>query len=184
MSLILGLQTGHESSAVLFEDGRLLAAVSDERLSRIKNDGGKLSDLAIDEVLRLAGHKRSEVERIALQTAEESLHLNMSIDRTTLCANGQDLAFIVVEAVDKTGRIHPQADQSVRYSISGPATIAAIGSADLTTTEPYNANPRRLYQGRSLIILRTTTDTGKIILTASVPGMKKHSVTLISVTPP
>ncbi len=66
MSLILGLQTGHESSAVLFEDGRLLAAVSDERLSRIKNDGGKLSDLAIDEVLRLAGHKREEVERLAL----------------------------------------------------------------------------------------------------------------------
>jgi carbamoyltransferase len=64
--LTLGLQTGHEASAVLFEDGRLVAAVSDERLSRIKNDGGKLQDLAIDEVLRLAGRSRSEIERLAL----------------------------------------------------------------------------------------------------------------------
>ena len=66
MSLILGLQTGHESSAVLFEDGRVVAAVSDERISRIKNDGGKLSDLAIDEVMRLAGHARRDIDRLAL----------------------------------------------------------------------------------------------------------------------
>jgi carbamoyltransferase len=66
LSLILGLHTGHEASAVLFEDGRLLAAISDERLTRVKNDGGRLSDLAIDAVLKLAGRKRSEIERLAL----------------------------------------------------------------------------------------------------------------------
>ncbi|MBI4294354.1 MAG: hypothetical protein HY661_22975 [Betaproteobacteria bacterium] len=66
MTLILGLQTGHESSAVLFEDAQLLAAVSDERLSRVKNDGGRLSDLGIDEVLRLAGRNRNEIDALAL----------------------------------------------------------------------------------------------------------------------
>ena len=66
MTFILGLQTGHESSAVLFENDRLIAAVSDERLSRVKNDGGKLSDLAIDEVLRLAGRSRDEIDSLAL----------------------------------------------------------------------------------------------------------------------
>ena len=66
MSLTLGLQTGHESSAALFEDNRLIAAISDERLSRVKNDGGKLSDLAINEVLRLAGRNRNEIDSLAL----------------------------------------------------------------------------------------------------------------------
>lgn len=66
MSLILGLQTGHEASAVLFEDGRLVAAVSDERLSRVKNDGGRLQDIAIDEVLRMGGHARADIDRLAL----------------------------------------------------------------------------------------------------------------------
>ena len=66
MSKILGLQTGHEASAVLFEDGRLVAAVSDERLSRIKNDGGRLSDLAIDEVLRIGRRDRADIESLAL----------------------------------------------------------------------------------------------------------------------
>ena len=47
MTLILGLHTGHEASAVLFRDTEVLAAVSNERLSRIKNDGGRLSGSAI-----------------------------------------------------------------------------------------------------------------------------------------
>ena len=66
MTFILGIQTGHESSAVLFENERLIAAVSDERLSRVKNDGGRLSDLAIDEVLRLGGRSREEIDSLAL----------------------------------------------------------------------------------------------------------------------
>jgi carbamoyltransferase len=66
MTLTLGLHTGHESSAVLFEDDRLVAAVSDERLSRVKNDGGRLMDLSIEEVLRLTGRQRADIDRLAL----------------------------------------------------------------------------------------------------------------------
>ncbi len=66
MTFTLGIQTGHESSAAIFEGTRVIAAISDERLSRIKNDGGKLGDLAIDAVLEIAGKGRSDVERLAL----------------------------------------------------------------------------------------------------------------------
>jgi len=66
LALTLGLQTGHESSAALFDGRRLVAAVSDERLTRVKNDGGRLMDHAIDSVLGIAGRGRAEVERLAL----------------------------------------------------------------------------------------------------------------------
>jgi carbamoyltransferase len=66
MTLTLGLHTGHEASAVLFEGTEVIAAISTERLSRIKNDGGRLNSLALDEVLRIAGRARTEVERLAL----------------------------------------------------------------------------------------------------------------------
>ncbi|MBM3566023.1 MAG: hypothetical protein FJX42_07920, partial [Alphaproteobacteria bacterium] len=66
MTLTLGLQTGHESSAALFEGKNLVAAISDERLTRIKNDGGRLMDHAIDAVLAIGGRQRTDVERLAL----------------------------------------------------------------------------------------------------------------------
>jgi carbamoyltransferase len=51
---------------VLFRGPQLIAAISDERLSRVKNDGGRLSDLAIDAVLAIAQRARNDVDRLAL----------------------------------------------------------------------------------------------------------------------
>lgn len=66
MSLILGIHSGHESSAVVFRDGRLVSAVSEERLTRIKNDGGRFPDRTIDYVLKMAGAARLNVDELAL----------------------------------------------------------------------------------------------------------------------
>jgi carbamoyltransferase len=66
MALTLGLQTGHEASAALFEGPRLLAALSDERISRIKNDGGRLTHTGLNGVLGIAGRAQSEIQRLAL----------------------------------------------------------------------------------------------------------------------
>lgn len=67
MSLILGIQSGHESSVVLFRDGKLLAAISEERLTRIKNDGGRMPERSIDYVLSMDERQRSDLDAVALQ---------------------------------------------------------------------------------------------------------------------
>src|SRR5215470_13063146 len=65
--LILGIHSGpHDSTACLFEDYRPLAAVSQERLTRRKGDGGHMPLAAIDECMAIAGRSRLEVDAIAL----------------------------------------------------------------------------------------------------------------------
>ena len=56
--------------------------------------------------------------------------LKFTPDRTVLEANGQDLAFITLEAVDQKGSLQMNASQEVHFSLSGAATIAAIGNGD------------------------------------------------------
>jgi carbamoyltransferase len=64
---ILSFQSGpHDASAAAFEDYRLVAAVQEERLRREKSWGGDVPWLAIDEVLRIAGWGRFDVDAIAL----------------------------------------------------------------------------------------------------------------------
>jgi carbamoyltransferase len=64
---ILAFQSGlHEASAAAFEDYQLVAAVSEERLNRIKGWGDAIPWLAIDEVLRIAGWSRNDVDAIGL----------------------------------------------------------------------------------------------------------------------
>src|SRR5207248_1258629 len=65
--LILGLSpTCHDSTACLFDDYRLLAAVSQERLTRRKADGGGIPIEAMDECLAIAGHRRDRVDAVVL----------------------------------------------------------------------------------------------------------------------
>ena len=65
MSIILGIASSHDSSACVFRDGRLVSAISEERISRIKCDGGHLPGLAIDACLAQAGLTRRDVEHVA-----------------------------------------------------------------------------------------------------------------------
>lgn len=46
-------------------DGSLVSAIAEERLSRVKSDGGRLPNRAIDAVLEAAGARRQDVDAIA-----------------------------------------------------------------------------------------------------------------------
>ncbi|HEY1542501.1 MAG TPA: carbamoyltransferase C-terminal domain-containing protein [Xanthobacteraceae bacterium] len=64
---ILAFQPGvHEASAAVFDGYRLIAAVSEERLNRVKGWGDAIPWLAIDEVLRITGWSRDAVDAIAM----------------------------------------------------------------------------------------------------------------------
>jgi carbamoyltransferase len=65
--IILGINDGHHAGAALLADGRLVAAVSEERLTRRKREYGYPA-LAIAEVLRLAGISIADVDHIAVST--------------------------------------------------------------------------------------------------------------------
>ncbi len=60
--LILSLHSGpHDSSAALFDDYRILAAVAEERMNRVKGSGG-FPEASLAEVLRIAGVERRHVD--------------------------------------------------------------------------------------------------------------------------
>ena len=64
--VLLGISSSHDASACVFVDGELKAAISEERLTRVKCDGGRLPELAIDRCLAMAGAVRRDVDAIAM----------------------------------------------------------------------------------------------------------------------
>ncbi len=62
--LILSLHSGpHDSSAALFDDYRILAAVAEERMNRVKGSGG-FPERSLAEVLRIAGVERPDIDAV------------------------------------------------------------------------------------------------------------------------
>src|ERR1700744_4515079 len=71
--LILSAHSGsHDAVAAVFVDYELIAAVQLERLTRRKSDGREHPDLAIDEVLSIAGATRKEVDVVCFSRSEFS----------------------------------------------------------------------------------------------------------------
>jgi carbamoyltransferase len=55
---------GHDASAAAFDDYSLVAAIEEERLTRVKGSGQGVSWQAVDEVLRIAGWSRHDIDAI------------------------------------------------------------------------------------------------------------------------
>jgi carbamoyltransferase len=64
--IILGVFGGHDACAALYEDYRLIAAVALERMTRVKTDGGRFPDAAVDECLAVASLTRADIDVVAL----------------------------------------------------------------------------------------------------------------------
>ncbi|AHH95388.1 carbamoyltransferase C-terminal domain-containing protein [Kutzneria albida] len=72
---VLGIHDGHSASACLVDDGKVVAAIQEERLVYEKNRGG-YPERAIGRVLATAGVELADVDRVAFST-REFRNLNM-----------------------------------------------------------------------------------------------------------
>jgi len=63
---LLGIHTGHDACAVVYDEYRLLSAVPLERITRNKNDGGCYPSPAVVEALAQAGITRKQVGAVVM----------------------------------------------------------------------------------------------------------------------
>ncbi len=118
-----------------------------------------------------------------LATTGDPVRLKLTADRTVLSADGQDLAFVTVEAVDEKGRLQMNSERRVHFAVSGVGTLAAAGNGDGQSTDAYSGDTFHLFHGRALVVLRTSRTKGKIKLTATADSLGASSISVASRQP-
>ncbi|MCS7337582.1 MAG: DUF4982 domain-containing protein [Verrucomicrobiae bacterium] len=119
-----------------------------------------------------------------MRTAGPPVRLRLSPDRTQLMADGEDLSFILVEAVDGHGNVYPLAMNEVAFEVSGPAEIAGVGNGDHHFPAEFVTNRVALFYGKAMAILRTLDGApGVIRFRATSHGLGPAEVTLRSAQP-
>jgi len=113
-----------------------------------------------------------EVATSILHTTGAPARLVMKADRNVVQANGEDLSYITVEAVDGDGRLLQNATDEVKFGVSGAGSIIAVANGDGTSVESYQGDHRALFHGRALVVVRSAKTSGPIHLTARTPGLK------------
>lgn len=115
-----------------------------------------------------------------LLTAGEpaALRLTARLDPTGLRADGADLALVEVEVIDANGLRCPTALNLVDFKLDGPAEWR--GGIAQGKDNYILAKSLPVECGVNRVLVRSTTEAGKITITASSAGLKPSSIKLTS----
>jgi beta-galactosidase len=108
-----------------------------------------------------------------MRTAGPPSSIRLTPDRTALAATGEDLSFILVEALDAQGNPAPLADNLVQFEVQGPGEIAGIDNGDQLSLDSFQDPQHKLFYGKAMLIVRTKEgQPGKIQIAARSQGLK------------
>ncbi|MCX5643153.1 MAG: DUF4982 domain-containing protein [Phycisphaerae bacterium] len=153
-----------ELKAVAYKDGRQIG-------EEIVRTAGKPATIRLTpdrKDLMAMSEEGSSAQRVAgFQPAEDAAKM-----AATHGVAVPDLCYILVEALDDKGTLCPLADNLVRFKLDGPAEIAAVGNGNPLWIEPFQADYRKLFYGKAMLILRTKAGQGgKVRVTAESDGL-------------
>ena len=121
-----------------------------------------------------------EVLTREVKTTGDPISIRLTADRQTIKADGKDLSFITVEALEAEGNPVPVADNLINFTIEGDGFIAGTDNGDPTDPNSLKKPSRKLFSGKALAVVQSHKKAGKIILKATSSNLKQASIEINS----
>lgn len=145
------------------------------QLWKIPYEPGTLKAVAYDE----------DGQEVAVDKTEsfgETKLLKVCADRTCISANGTDLLFLEIQAVDSEGRPVANARDRVHVTVTGAGRLVGLDNGDSTDFDQHKGRSRRLFGGKMLAVIAAKKEPGKIdvMLESRGTGIITYSYTAIA----
>jgi beta-galactosidase len=92
--------------------------------------------------------------------------IKLTADRTQIDANGEDVAILRVEVLDKEGRTLPTANDLINFKITGEGVLLGVGNGDPNCQESDKEPKRSLFNGLAQVIVQSSRTPGTITVEA------------------
>jgi beta-galactosidase len=106
------------------------------------------------ELTAVAYRAGEEVGRASLRTADADVHVEATVERDEIAADGSEIAFVDIALVDPAGTVHPGLDREVVVVVEGPATLQGLGSSAPMSEESFLTDRCTTFRGRALAVVR------------------------------
>ena len=130
--------------------------------------------------LKAIGKRGTMVLTDEVKTAGSPAKIVLEADRNRIAADGRDLSFVTVKVLDEKGVLVPDAENLVRFKISGEGKIAGVDNGSEIDHEPFKADYRKAFNGLALVVIQSTEKKGAIQLEASSDGLKPSALLITS----
>jgi beta-galactosidase len=108
--------------------------------------------------------------------------IRLTADRTEIDADGEDVAILKVEALDKEGRAVPTAGNPIGFKVSGDGALIGVGNGDPNCQQSDKEPKRSLFNGLAQVILQSTKQAGEIHIEAVKEGWDGPELTPAKLT--
>ena len=121
-----------------------------------------------------------EVAREARYTAGAPVTLRLTPDRTVIAADGYDLSYVTVEALDADGRVVPNATDMLSFSVEGDGELFGVDNGNAADTLCLKGSAKALFSGKALAVVRSLRGqpgTATLTVSSSYATVKTNIVT-------
>ncbi len=104
------------------------------------------------------------------ETTGPTVAIRLTADRTEIDADGQDVAILKVEVLDKEGRPVPTAKNLIGFKVTGEGALIGVGNGDPNCQESDKEPKRSLFNGLAQLLVQSTRGPGEIRVEAVKEG--------------
>jgi len=112
-----------------------------------------------------------------VETTGAPTRLQLSPDRTTLRADGEDAVVVPISVLDAQGRLVPDAHNRVSFHLSGEGRILGVGNGNPSDHDTDKADQRSAFHGHCIAVIQAGSHPGALQLTVTSPDLTPASVT-------
>lgn len=131
------------------------------------------------EITAIAYRDGRETARVSRRTAGPVAAVCLTADRARIAADGYDLSFVTVDAVDAAGNFMPTAMDDLRFSVEGAGELVGVDNGNAAGHQCLKGDRMRLFHGKALAVVRSFRGRkGAIVLRVAGDGIPESSIRL------
>ena len=113
-----------------------------------------------------------------VKTAGKPHHIELETYRTSLAADGKDLAYVTASIVDKDGNLCPLDGRLMTFSVAGAGSYRASANGDPTCLDIFHEPQMHAFGGKLTVIVQAGENPGTVTLKVNAKGLQSASMTL------
>ena len=126
-------------------------------------------------VLEAVAYKQGRKITSRVETTGPAYEIVVSPSKTTMLADGADACVINITVTDKQGREVPDANDLIKFTITGDMKIIGVGNGDPSSHEPDKCSDgnwqRHLFNGKCQVIVQAGKKTDVVKFEATATGL-------------
>ena len=113
-----------------------------------------------------------------VKTAGKPHHIKLETYRTSLAADGKDLAYVTASIVDKDGNLCPLDGRLMTFSVAGAGSYRASANGDPTCLDIFHEPQMHAFGGKLTVIVQAGENPGTVTLKVNAKGLQSAYMTL------